>query len=65
MSKEAEELKKHPASPLEKKQITLADMKETVADTQKDMHPEDFENIKLTPIIKEAYELWAKLNKFQ
>ena len=64
MNKEAEEQKKHPTSPLEKK-ITLADMKETVADTQKNMHPEDFENIKLTPILKEAFELWAKLNKFQ
>lgn len=39
-------------------------MKETVADTQKDMHPEDFENIKLTPILKEAYELFAKIHKF-
>ena len=65
MNNEAEEHKKHPSSPLEKKPISLADMKETVADTQKDMHPEDFENIKLTPILKEAYELWAKLNKFQ
>ena len=62
--KKADELKKHPLSPLEKKKINLADMKETHADTQKDMRQEDFENIKLTPILKEAYELLEKLIKF-
>jgi hypothetical protein len=28
------------------------------------MQQEDFENIKLIPILKEAFELWSKLNKF-
>ena len=53
------------AVPINKpKESTLDRMKESVADTQKDMQQEDFENIKLTPILKEAFELWSKLNKF-
>ena len=67
---EEEEKLKSPKGHLEAvvinkpKESTLDRMKESVADTQKDMQQEDFENIKLTPILKEAFELWSKLNKF-
>jgi len=46
------------------KENTLERLRETVADTQSNMPQEDFENIKLIPILKEAFDLWNKLNKF-
>lgn len=36
-------------------------MKESVVDNQKGMAQEDFENQKLLPILKEAYELLSEL----
>jgi uncharacterized membrane protein len=37
---------------------SIAHMKEDVKDKQKEMPSEDFENIKLMPILKEAYDLF-------
>jgi len=37
-------------------------MREKVEDTQKKMSQEDFENVKLFPILKEAYELYHELD---
>jgi hypothetical protein len=37
-------------------------LKERVEDTQKKMIQEDFENVKILPILKEAYELYAELD---
>jgi hypothetical protein len=41
---------------------SIAHLKERVEDTQKKMNQEDFENIKILPILKEAYELYAELD---
>lgn len=41
---------------------SIAHMKEEVKDKQKEMLSEDFENIKLMPILKEAYELFHSLD---
>jgi hypothetical protein len=39
-------------------------LKETVKDAQRNMIGEDFENSKLIPVLKDAYELFIKLHKF-
>jgi len=41
---------------------SIAHMKEDVKDKQKEMPSEDFENIKLMPILKEAYDLFHMLD---
>lgn len=55
---------KREASQESKKPLgaTIAHLKEKVEDTQKKMAQEDFENIKLLPILKEAYDLYAELD---
>ena len=41
---------------------SIAHMKEDVKDKQKEMPAEDFENIKLIPILREAYDLFHSLD---
>ena len=41
---------------------SIAHLKERVEDTQKKMNQEDFENVKILPLLKEAYELYAELD---
>ena len=41
---------------------SIAHMKEDVKDKQKEMPAEDFENIKLQPILREAYDLFHMLD---
>ena len=39
----------------------LEALEESPEEKQKKMHEEDFENIKLLPILEEAFELWRVL----
>jgi hypothetical protein len=42
---------------------SLAHMRERVEDQQEKIPPEDFENVKLFPVLKEAYEMIADIEK--
>ena len=44
------------------KDDSIAHMKEDVKDKQKEMPSEDFENLKIMPILKEAYDLFHELD---